>query len=820
MPDPTTLPRLAAGDLTYLGAFRVPYTNAPTSRPTANFSGGVAYQGGGHYMAFNPAGNGGAGSLFVSGIEQGSVAEITIPAPISSTTLTALNQASYLQNFYDISEGQIAASIAAAGVEASMTGLAIANGKLVATMSELYGTTGLALFTHFTHDLNLATPSVQTSRVSTPEGLAFAYLSGFMTNVPDAWQPLLGGPFLTGQMGLSIVGRTSAGPGAAFAFDPTDIGSGPITDAVALQYYSLIEGQHPLGPWDGQNGTYGAVTFIRGMQIIANTSTLLVWGRNSNQPYKYGMGTNDPALDGTPVPGEPGVIYYYDPMFPTSKGQHGYPYTFQFWAYDLNDLAAVKAGTKEPWEVAPYGVWPMTQFPIDYVSQSGAMAYDEAGGKLYLAQLDVDRNNGLISTAPLIHVFSLSNSGPPSTGYPLLTRSQVLGTYLGAFLLPGGTSGPGYTWEYAGIGGMDFDPLTGRIYILMNGFGLCEISIPTLVVNSDPAFLYTATITQPAVDPGEGQITADMGSPNIDWRIGGVARHGDYVYLNAYRYYDANAEQVRTHFRHDKTLSTVGGYAGLDEVSWAPFDEAGWVSTIMGRVPSEWQDALGGALVCGGGGIPIITRQPFGHSLYTFDPADINVVAEPVPTSCILGHPSSHTLGGGEWGAQSTIWNGSSVYYGVTMLNETRNCLIVGMQGIGPWYYGNGDGSDPGGYVDPGNPHHGTHAYPYRHQIWMYDIEDLAAVKAGTKQPWEPIPQVWAPVFPTVGISAPIMGSCYDPTNQILYLCQARAYGTDYKYPIMHAYQVGGGGGTPPDPPIPPTPPRNFMVTVGDTETV
>ena len=49
----------------------------------------------------------------------------------------------------------------------------------------------------------------------------------------------------------------------------------------------------------------------------------------------------------------------YDPTT-SDKGSHAYPYRYQVWAYDLNDFAAVKAGTKQPWEVVPYGVWPLS----------------------------------------------------------------------------------------------------------------------------------------------------------------------------------------------------------------------------------------------------------------------------------------------------------------------------------------------------------------------------------------------------------------------------------------------------------------------------
>lgn len=384
--------------------------------------------------------------------------------------------------------------------------------------------------------------------------------------------------------------------------------------------------------------------------------------------------------------------------------------------------------------------------------------------------------------------------------YPLLTESQVLGTYLGAFRIPTADTN-GYSWAYCSIGGMDFDPADGQLYIL-NGYGVAKISIPALVSSSNPLLLNEATVTQGAIDPGEGQITGDLGTG--DWKLGNVIVYGSRIYCNVYWYFDAGGAQVKTHFRHNKVLATSGDYAGLVELDVSPATEAGWVSTVMGRCPTGWQSLLGGPMLTGGGSIPIITRQPFGHSIYSFDPDDVNVAGEPIPATMILGHDDAHSIGGYAWGSQNDVWNGTSLWNGITLLDETRNVLICGMHGTGPWYYGNGNGTDPGGYTDPEFPAHGTHAYPYRYQIWVYDAEELAAVKAGTMQPWEPQPvAIWTPTFPTASGAHQIIGQAYDADNGILYLMQGRVHGFDNSFPVVHAYQVDGSGGTPPDPPDP-----------------
>jgi hypothetical protein len=90
----------------------------------------------------------------------------------------------------------------------------------------------------------------------------------------------------------------------------------------------------------------------------------------------YGAGTTDQSLDRQPVPGDPGVIYCYDPAN-GAKGTHAYPYSGYVWAYNLADFAAVRAGTKAPWDVAPYASWSIDAFA------TGA-AYDPRTGRIFL----------------------------------------------------------------------------------------------------------------------------------------------------------------------------------------------------------------------------------------------------------------------------------------------------------------------------------------------------------------------------------------------------------------------------------------------------
>lgn len=377
---------------------------------------------------------------------------------------------------------------------------------------------------------------------------------------------------------------------------------------------------------------------------------------------------------------------------------------------------------------------------------------------------------------------------PTADGCPDCPRIESFS----AFEYRGGVRVPSDTpaFSYAQFGGMDFDPATGRLY-MSDGNYLCEMDLPAPVISENPNALPQARFTQACVRPGDGKLEADMGTSDIKLAV--PLRFGDYVYQSVFWYFDANAEQVKTHFRHAPTLATAGAYQGVVQVSTAPATEAGWISTIMGHIPTQWQGPLKGKALAGGGGIPIINRQPMGFSLYSFDPAAINVAPEPVPSVMLLGHDDAHPLG--VWGAQSEVWNGSTVMHGVVMFKDTRTTIIAGMQGIGPWCYGNGGPQNPPppgeNCYDPTNPHHGTHAYPYRDQIWAFDTAQLAEVAAGTRAAWDIQPYaIWTPTFPTPSCCPNLIGAAYNEAQQLLLLLQARTHGYDLSYPILHTFKL------------------------------
>jgi hypothetical protein len=378
--DPSTLPLLSSAALEYVGGFRVPVE-------TVN---GLSFSYGGQGVAHDPATN----SLFISSL--GSVAEVSIPTPVNSSDVNALPFATFLQPFKDPTEGHLKDVFDG---DVKTDSLMVYSNRLYGTAYIYFDAANVQRVSHYSRSRQLNQPSFSGWSQVWETGKS-GFVAGMMALVPTEWQAKLGGPAITGQCCIPIVSRTSFGP-AAFAFDPSQIGQ-PKVPATPLLYYG---GDHAtLGSWSGSNPTYGSTTEILGLAVIAGTRTALYFGRNGMGPNCYGEGTANKALVGTTSP--EGGPYCYDPTN-SYKAPHAYPYRYQIWAYDLNDFAAVKAGKKKPWDVVPYGVWPLTFPTADTgVVRLGGVGYDAQRQLLYVSQLRGDTADA--AARPVIHAFRVN----------------------------------------------------------------------------------------------------------------------------------------------------------------------------------------------------------------------------------------------------------------------------------------------------------------------------------------------------------------------------------------------------------------------------
>ena len=416
----------AGNDVSYLGAFRVPFGPFGSEIVSGNNVDTFAY--GGTSIAFNAAHN----SLFMVGHDYGQrVAEISIPAVTPGSDISQLATASILQSFADPTDGLLAN----VSIPNCTTTGCIKIGGLFPQLDSLY----ISAYNYYTGDTQITSDFASSANLSAPNAAQGPYqvgttgfcgltncagfVSGYFGAVPSEWQPAVG-KVLTGNCCLNVISRTSYGP-ALFGIDPTQFGTQDPLPALPLVYYPST---HPMQAWDSSwspffvNGTdasggihpnFNGTTEVRGVVMVKGTRSVLFFGRQGTGTFCYGFGVSDPnsPLLGTPInPADPSAgTYCYDPAAdPNAKGVHGYPYVYYIWAYDANDLAAVAANQKNPWDVKPYAEWPLgntttgvSALPFTQPdAQFSGAAYDPVAKRIYVSAYKAD------DPLPIVYVFS------------------------------------------------------------------------------------------------------------------------------------------------------------------------------------------------------------------------------------------------------------------------------------------------------------------------------------------------------------------------------------------------------------------------------
>jgi len=387
MPPGGTEPLVQASNLVYQGAFRV---------PAGLHAGGTANAGfeyGGAVIGFNPARN----SLFMVGhIWDQFVGEISVPAAVNGP-VSSLPTATLLQPLTDPTEGLLPTINPTDTNSKRIGGLLPYQGKLYVTGYSYYDGGMTQTLSHFVtgQDLSVKGNVKGPYQVGT---VGAGFVAGYFGLVPSEWQAPLGGPVLTGQCCIAIVGRTSSGP-ASFTIDPTQLGVVDPLPAAPLGYYPLT---HPLSSWGSTSTLFNGTVHMGGIVMPTGTRSVLYFGRIGVGAFCYGAGTTIQSLDGTLT--ADGVTHYcYDPV-DSGKGTHGYPYIYQVWAYDALDMARVRSGQLQPWDVKPYATW---QLDLPYGTFGSAVylgaAYDAVTGRLFLSQTQ----SGADGTRPIVHVFKV-----------------------------------------------------------------------------------------------------------------------------------------------------------------------------------------------------------------------------------------------------------------------------------------------------------------------------------------------------------------------------------------------------------------------------
>lgn len=382
--NPATCPLLVFADMDYMGSFRVPTGTSNGTELSASRPG----------IAYNPA----TDHLYIKS-SQGLVAAINTPDPIIGA-VSALNRASFQQDFYDISQGTLPAD-GTCGNSARTSGLLVYNSLLYASYDCYFDGAPVQATSQFSHSLTLATSSVSAlSRLgSVTEQHA---VSSALAWVPTEWQTLLGSKAIATGWGQTLIANgQSSGPNA-FGFDPANVTGGAAVTAVPLLHYSTAH--TTLGTWGNEttaNPVFNMNSVPGGMAIIKNTRTLMhVYGSTSaNAIGCYGTGTATLALHGTAV-GD-GSNYCYDPYhLGFAKGVNAYDpavslpdtvHVYYYALYDLNDLVTAK-NSGNVWVPVPYEHGPMgAKLPLSWpIGMMGGMSYDYASNVMYIALVDVE----------------------------------------------------------------------------------------------------------------------------------------------------------------------------------------------------------------------------------------------------------------------------------------------------------------------------------------------------------------------------------------------------------------------------------------------
>lgn len=404
--SPTNEPLLYPANLQYIGSFRLP--NGPTNQTTFSY-GGIG-------LGFDPTKN----ALFVTGHTWYQyTGEVSIPTPLAATNVSALPVATLIQPLTDALDGERNLVNPTASTAEKIGGYLVYQGKLIISVESYYDGNGSQVASHFVRPLNLsAVNSIQGPYRIGP--LYPGFVSGYMTLIPPEWQPLFGGPALTGNCCLPIISEQSNGPSIS-VFDPAKFGTSspvPTTELLGYPISNPLSGYNsqftqPINAHTSQTGDYfNGTTAINGAVFPAGTSTILFFGHQGLGAFCYGQGTTDNSVVGTDASG-PSDVWCYDAAT-AAKGVHAYPYTYEIWAYNANDLLQVEQGKEAPYDVKPYAVWALNPpiNPNNTDSIQGA-AYDPTTNRIYLSQGCADAN-----CQTIIDVYQVTGASTPAILVP------------------------------------------------------------------------------------------------------------------------------------------------------------------------------------------------------------------------------------------------------------------------------------------------------------------------------------------------------------------------------------------------------------------
>jgi hypothetical protein len=415
-------------------------------------------------------------------------------------------------------------------------------------------------------------------------------------------------------------------------------------------------------------------------------------------------------------------------------------------------------------------------------------------GTYLVAANPVNAPSGEFSNLPLIYPQNLERIGAFSLPNP-----------------PAAESGQDICAGFAyGAIGLAFNPAgdNGKGTLIATGHPHCsrvgEIKIPNPVDTKDFGLLPRATFSenQPngqLVDALEGGLATSGITGGGVTLIQGLHVWGNRLIITAANDYAGQAPV--SHWSRPLDLNKKGQVSPPSAVSAKTgdyqVDQVKLTAGYMCDIPTELQSALKGPVFTGLR--PDASFEAIGDvgvTLYAFNPDLIasgnNVLATPL----LFSHTKS-PLQQTENFRVSNIYNWGSKQRGCALPSGTRSVFTIGRHGYGAYAYGAGGANgymvfDPATKVyDPVDESVGSHAWPYRYQVWAYDAAQIARAQSGDGsflkiQPYA----VWALDLPYVAPENDHYtgGIAYDPKTRRLFLVQHSA--GPYGQPVIHVFTV------------------------------
>ncbi|MEI7891260.1 MAG: IPT/TIG domain-containing protein [bacterium] len=279
----------------------------------------------------------------------------------------------------------------------------------------------------------------------------------------------------------------------------------------------------------------------------------------------------------------------------------------------------------------------------------------------------------------------------------LLQQSDL--EYLGAFRVPKGKYGASTGSASLSYGGgpIAYNKMNDSLFMYGQGKLLLEISIPQILNSTNMNALNTSNVLQPSVDIADGNWN-NVGTAFAPIGNGAIPRgllswNGKLLGSTS-GVYDADNQQVYSHFLANNNWSTDTGFSGFYKLTNEPIasiiNRAGFLAGFMGDIPASWQGALGGTVLTGEKTLSIIGRSSFGPAAFVFNPADMGVI-DPIQASGLMYYPATHpTLGQYTTDSINPVFNRATQISGLVFPEGSSSVLFFGSTGLGSSCYGEG----------------------------------------------------------------------------------------------------------------------------------